>query len=269
MSDSPRESGEDVLELKAELERLRKINRALMSRVERSTDEVGSAFNMFQHAILLEKQVKERAAAQRQAESATQAKSSFLANMSHEIRTPLNGIIGILQIVCESRLPSGLRGDLETVLESAESLLVLLNDILDFSKIEAGKLDLEIVPFNPRTLVEDVAELLSLSKTSRDIELIARVDPSVPPLVLGDPSRLRQILLNLVGNAVKFTTHGEVEISVGEACASSSRSVTRAWASGRTSSTGSSSRSHRPTPRPPASTGAPASASRSATSSAA
>jgi len=148
------------------------------------------------------------------AESASRAKSQFLANMSHEIRTPMNGVLGMTELLLGTHLTSKQRRCAEAVYRSGETLLEIINDILDFSKIEAGKLELEKVDFNLRTLVEDVFELLAPRAHEKRLELACRIGPDVPAVVVGDPTRLRQILTNLVGNAIKFTEQGEVVVSV-------------------------------------------------------
>ena len=152
--------------------------------------------------------------ARRKAEEADRAKSEFLANMSHEIRTPMNGVLGMIELLKDTMLTDEQHDFLNAAHESAEALLTLLNDILDFSKIEAGHLELETIDFNLRTLVEGVADTLAQRAESKGLEMACFVEPDCPTYVRGDPGRLRQILVNLVGNALKFTEQGEVAIRV-------------------------------------------------------
>jgi PAS domain S-box-containing protein len=148
------------------------------------------------------------------AEAASHAKSQFLANMSHEIRTPMNGIIGLTALTLETPLTDAQRDNLLLIKQSAEALTVILNDILDLSKIEAGRLDLEAIPLSPRAVVEDAARLLEHRATQKQLRLERDIDAAVPPVVVGDPVRIRQILLNLIGNSVKFTERGGVRVAL-------------------------------------------------------
>ena len=240
--------GDHEIDFQAECERLTqrlrqqdKITAALMKRVELSMDKQDDSFSLFQAAAALESEVRDRTAslesvlhklettnrelvlARDKANNANLAKSEFLANISHEIRTPMNGVLGMTELLLGTEMNLTQKRFARTIQRSASSLLRIINDLLDYSKMEAGKFELDSVAFDLLEHVEDVTELMGEPAQASGLELLCSFPSDLPSVYLGDPLRIRQILVNLVGNAIKFTSEGQVLISVASTLGDDSR----------------------------------------------
>ena len=233
--------------------------------ITRRNRELGSRWMSVTRDLLT--QIAETRQAEEAAEAANRAKDEFLANVSHEIRTPMNAILGMTELALDTPLTDDQRQCLKTVKSAADNLLGIINDLLDFSKIEAGKLELDPADFSLRAAVGDTLRALAVRAHKKGLELVCHVQPDVPDALVGDAGRLRQVLLNLVGNAIKFTDAGEVVVRVEVAGDAGTRgrgrpAVHRARHRHRhpagQAGDGSSGPSSRRTPRPRGSTAAPA-----------
>lgn len=231
MSEGKPTTDEKIVQLEKKLAAQQKINHVLMDRVERSVNHTGNAYSLFETNLTLQKSIDARTLeleranialismiekanlAQQIAEEATHSKSLFLANMSHEIRTPMNAIIGMAHLALRTDLTAKQQDYIEKIHGAGLSLLGIINNILDFSKIEAGKIDVELVEFDLDEVIENVVTITSDDAHKKGLTYLLQIPPGIPRSLIGDPLRLRQILINLINNAIKFCESGEVHIA--------------------------------------------------------